>query len=760
MGSVSHGLRPQYSVRAAIAIVLLFTTACSVTPQGREAKHIRLGKGYLAAKEYKKAAIEFKVASQNMPKDAEPVYLLGMTYLGAGAAKLALEAFQLAATVDAKHEGAQYQIALFQVGSSHQEQILAAEKVLKQYSAGHPNDAESVGAMALGEVKLGNKAEALTLLRNGLTRDPAQLRPASTIVSLYTAQGDLDTAKEVAGNVVQQLPDSPGAAILRAQVSLAARDVADADAQISRALALQSDFRPALELRLRRDLILRDQTGAEQTSKELAKLPGERTWSLYARMLFAERKYDEGAAEFEHVLKQHADAVEIRDEYSTMLMAVGRRKQAEAIVAGTLAKAPKDTTALLQRVALEIDTRNTDGAAKDINTLLEMKALSAPLSYQQSRLAAARADTIAQGNLLADALRRNPRLFGARLDLAGVLCSSGKGRDALSILEQADAGEKTTAEYLFHYNMALIAAGDWDQARKGVDDALARVRSPGFLYQDALLRARNRDLTGARKSLDASFKEQPSDPRTLGLLADVAHEQGDSQQYVSMLREAIAKDPGSVPLQTALGSQLAALGDANGARAAYEAAKAAGNIPGADVAIAKIDMQAGSLDAAKQRLTGLIKNHDNVAARMLLAEIENREGSPGDAIQHYLKAIEMEPSNVAAMNNLATVIPSNASTKEDALFWAQKALALAPNNPIVEDTVGWLYYRQGKYGSALPLLERSLKSLDRPLAHYHLGAALMKGGDAARGRKEYELAVKQDPQSTARAVVSPLFDGK
>lgn len=134
------------------------------------------------------------------------------------------------------------------------------------------------------------------------------------------------------------------------------------------------------------------------------------------------------------------------------------------------------------------------------------------------------------------------------------------------------------------------------------------------------------------------------------------------------------------------------------------------------------------MDGARERLTGLIKNHDNATARMLLADLEARKGSSDIAIRHYLKAIEMQPANYEAMTNLATLIPIGPTTNGDALFWGQKALALAPSNPIVEDAVGWIYYRQGKYGDALPLLERSLKALDRPMAHYHLAAALMKGG--------------------------------
>ena len=122
----------------------------------------------------------------------------------------------------------------------------------------------------------------------------------------------------------------------------------------------------------------------------------------------------------------------------------------------------------------------------------------------------------------------------------------------------------------------------------------------------------------------------------------------------------------------------------------------------------------------------------------MLAEIETKKGSSADVIiQDYLKALELEPQNAAAMNNLADVLASRKSKYDDALFWAQKALAQKPNSPIVEDTIGWIYYREGKYGDALPYLEKSAKQMDRPVAHYHLAGVLAKSGDPGR-----------EPQST------------
>jgi tetratricopeptide (TPR) repeat protein len=440
-------------------------------------------------------------------------------------------------------------------------------------------------------------------------------------------------------------------------------------------------------------------------------------------------------------------------------MDIGRLPQAEAVIAATLAKAPKDVASRLQRVKLEIDLRRSEDAAKDIKVLLDRNEGSAPLSYQQSRLAALNGDRVTEGTLLGDALRRNPRFLRARLDLSELLSDTGKGKEALSTLDGASEAEKKTIGYLYCRNQALIAAGFNEEARKGVDAGLARKRSPGFLHQDGLLRVVNGDLEGARQSLEASFHAQPSNQRNLALLASVMRKQGDSQKFAAMLREALGKNPQSGDLQKALAAELEQEGDLKGARALLEGMRAGGEAE-IDVRIAKIDMQTGALESARQRLTSLIAKHDSSAARMLLAEIELRKGSSNGAIAQYLKAIDLEPSNITAMNNLAALMPNTASTGSDALFWALKALARSPSNPIVEDTVGWIYYRQGKYGDALPFLEKSLKALDRPLAHYHLGAALMKSGDIARGRREYELGIKEAPQSAARAEVSELYDPK
>lgn len=170
------------------------------------------------------------------------------------------------------------------------------------------------------------------------------------------------------------------------------------------------------------------------------------------------------------------------------------------------------------------------------------------------------------------------------------------------------------------------------------------------------------------------------------------------------------------------------------------------------------EVREGQLDMARERLTALARTSDNAEALIMLAELEVRKGStPDDAARQYLKVLEVQPDNALAMNNLANYLLLS-NKPNDALVWARKAMQRAPQSPVVADTLGWIYFRQGKYSEARPLLEQSLRAAVRPVAYYHLAGVLAKTGDMARAREQYELGLKLDAKSEARADVSSLFE--
>jgi len=526
----------------------------------------------------------------------------------------------------------------------------------------------------------------------------------------------------------------------------------------------------------------------------MSRLPGHNNAAAYAIFLFAGNRPQEGIAEFERVLQAHPDDIALRNRYSALLMTFGRRKDAERIVDGTLGRQSKEPGALLQQTALYVDAGNVEAAARNVQLLLSMDKTSPLLSYQQARIAGARGETANERAFLAQAVDQDANFLQARVDLARLLLAAGNATDASALLQEAPSPNQHTPEFLYMRTAILLATGDDRSARSAVDAELATGRNPAFLCQDAVLKDRSGDAAGAEQSLKEAFGKAPDNPEVLTLLGGVMKRRGQAERFQEMVKEAAAKNPEAAQLHRTLAALLAERGDVTGAIAAIRAAVAsrpqsaqlrlelgrllarngesalaavefraagkAGDVGNSNLELAALHLQAGELQEARARLTEALKLTDTARGRMLMAEVEMRTGAaPTLLVQLYQKALQLEPENVAALNNLAGILAIREHKLDEALQAARKAAAVAPNDAAVLDTLGWVYYLRGEYAAALPYLERSLRIMKRPTAHYHLAAELKAYGDAERAAREYREGVKEDPKSDARVAAYALFEG-
>ena len=75
----------------------------------------------------------------------------------------------------------------------------------------------------------------------------------------------------------------------------------------------------------------------------------------------------------------------------------------------------------------------------------------------------------------------------------------------------------------------------------------------------------------------------------------------------------------------------------------------------------------------------------------MLAELEFRQKNMPAAVVHLAAVVEQNPDNVVALNAAPYLTASqNVNT---ALKYTQHAAELAPGNPMIEDTLAWVYYR-------------------------------------------------------------------
>jgi tetratricopeptide (TPR) repeat protein len=127
--------------------------------------------------------------------------------------------------------------------------------------------------------------------------------------------------------------------------------------------------------------------------------------------------------------------------------------------------------------------------------------------------------------------------------------------------------------------------------------------------------------------------------------------------------------------------------------------------------------------------------------------LRDREETARQVVAKYRRAVEANPNNARACNDLAwayLTAPEALRDGKAALPLAQKAVQL-DRDPMYRNTLGLAYYRAGRYPEAVAAFEANLKDQqDSVLAYdlYFLAMSHHQQGDSARARQCYDLAVR------------------
>lgn len=159
-------------------------------------------------------------------------------------------------------------------------------------------------------------------------------------------------------------------------------------------------------------------------------------------------------------------------------------------------------------------------------------------------------------------------------------------------------------------------------------------------------------------------------------------------------------------------------------------------------------MNAGHLEQAEELLGETIaSNPDNVDLLFARALLVERRGDLVAAETDLRKIIELQPEDSRALNHLGYTLADRDERLDEALGLLERAIAIAPEDPAIIDSLAWAQYKLGRHEEALHNLERAFEVFPDPEVAAHLGEVLWAMGRQREANRIWENALRENPEA-------------
>jgi arylsulfatase A-like enzyme/Flp pilus assembly protein TadD len=313
--------------------------------------------------------------------------------------------------------------------------------------------------------------------------------------------------------------------------------------------------------------------------------------------------------------------------------------------------------------------------------------------------------------------------FFNRLQEIPTLLFSGRAEAAERLLKELRVEDPQNLDVL--HKLALVCrmeerweeAGDYCRAVLDLDPDDVRARR----NRAHALRMQG-DREGARLEYRELLERHPEEASGWAALGALDSQDGLSEDAARAFRRAAELEPDVGDHHYALGRALEAAGRIEEALRSYERTRA--------------------LEPARTEAVN--------AKALLLASV----GRTREAVTALRSAVERHPDDVDSRNNLAWILTNGSIDAEEGYTHARRAAELAPDDPVILDTLGWAAIRSGRPREAIAPLERAWRATGDAEVRAHLGVALAESGREPEGIEHVRAALAERPDLTRLPEVS------
>jgi tetratricopeptide (TPR) repeat protein len=365
-----------------------------------------------------------------------------------------------------------------------------------------------------------------------------------------------------------------------------------------------------------------------------------------------------------------------------------------------------------------------------------------------------------QYRVIADA---NPEDAQTYLRISEIYRRQGKYDQALDGLKKAEAMVPDALEVPYNIAVVYEAQGRYDEAIKILQDLLKKTEKADSSYSQADRNNRGifverlgmvyRDQENYPAAVEAFRKMIPlGDENAKTGYQDVIDTYREAKQWpqaTAAAKEAVQKMPDDRELRMVLDAQLADTGDPEKPLADVRSLLK-GKPEDREVYVRLAIMYTRlkrwsdaeeSLNKAELLCT---KAEDKENIYFLRGSTYEREKKYEQAETEFKKVLSANPQSAVTLNYLGYMNADRGVQLEESLSQIKLAVSLDPTNGAYLDSLGWAYFKLGKYDLAEETLNKaSLRMGSDPTVQDHLGDLFQKTGRLKLAAAHWERAVEE-----------------
>jgi len=624
-----------------------------------------------------------------------------------------------------------------------------------------PNHVPTLLLAGTVEYRLRSYVVAESHFRKVLAQAPQLAYARRMLTVTYLRSGQPQKALETFEPLLKQAGDDPQILALAGEVYLSNNQLERAEAYFQKSIAADPKG-AAVRTRLGQvrlatgdvDRAIKDLESAASTDE--SQIQADLTLVMsYLR----KREFDKALAAVANLEKKQPDNPLTYNLKAAIYLGKRDAANARANLERALALKHDYAPALYNLARLDVAEKKPDQARRRYEAILAKDPKSeVALLGLADLLAATKAPRSEISATLEKAVAGNPDSVRARVVLINFHLQNADAKSALTAAQQAQARFPDNLQVLELLGLAQLAAGDTNQAIATFNKlGAAAPNSPAPLLRLAGAQLAAKDVPGAIQSLRKALETNPDLVPVRQRLAGLYLQQGQPDAALAEAKTVQKRAPDQPVGYVMEGDVQAAQKKWPAAESAYRKALEHGK---ATLIAVRLH---GTLEAAGKRgeadayaRSWLKENPKDAGFHLYLADRALRTKDYAAAGQHYKAVLAEQPQNAVALNNLAWVSGQLGDPK--AIAYGEQALALAPESPAIQDTLGWLLVEKGDLARGVDLLRKAAaRAPNAAEIRLHLARALIKSGDKGGARKELEAIVKLEQQPAARAEAEKLL---